>query len=460
MRNAQLAKTSDRQRSIRQDSTLTLWIGLISVLLLLPVLLESICIGILYINDYLKGNYDISTFAKEHLLTRVFVLNPPAPPGLPSRVHFFGYFDARYSTQILIPDGLLGYRLKPASSVVYLDHSNKYLFITDDNGFIIDLDDPPITLQKSRDTYRIIVLGGSTVMGEGAPRPLQNIVGMLRKAAQERGLMGPKGQRIEFINAGVIHYDSAQEYLYFVSDLLRFKPDLVVVYDGWNDSFSGLQTPFRTEEHQLNDARLAQSYSVRGSADLVAENLRYFLTQSDFKLGMAELLSRIVRCLSDNLYCFSYKPNAVQSPFLSTPFDPLTVEFYRRNHRAFLALADDQLSVALFLQPLVGTDDRTLSSEEKASWWYPRLDELLSENRIPFYEHVRPILADLKGIKGSERHCIADLSHSLKDIPEPVYADSGHLLPKGNEIVAAHMLDQLVLCGLSAVSTRETDWVG
>jgi hypothetical protein len=60
---------------------------------------------------------------------------------------------------------------------------------------------------------------------------------MLRKAAQERGLTGPKGQRIEFINAGVAGYNSVQEYLYFASDLLRFKPDLVVAYDGWNDIF-------------------------------------------------------------------------------------------------------------------------------------------------------------------------------------------------------------------------------
>jgi hypothetical protein len=443
-----MAKTSDNQRSTRQYSTLTLWIGLISVVLLSTVLLESICVGILYINDhYLKGKNTIS-FAKEHLLTKFFGLDPPAPPGLPSRVHFLGYVDDVH-VGYLISDGLLGYRLSPASSIVHLDHSNEYLYITDDDGFSIDSEDPPVTLKKSADVYRIMVLGGSTVMGQGAPRASQNIVGTLRKAAQERGLTGPMGQRIEFINAGVDGYNSAQEYLYFVSDLLRFMPDLVIVYDGWNDSFFDYQTPFRTSHHSLNDARLAQSYSIEGSADLAAENLRYFLTQSDFKLGMVELPWRLFRCLSYNVSrCFSYKPDPIQSPFSSAPFDPQTVEFYRRNRRAFLALADDQLSVALFLQPLVGTDDRILSAEEKASWWYPKLKGLLG-NRIPFYEHARPILEDLKRTDhDSGRHCIADLSHSLKGVPEPVYADSGHLLPKGNEIVAAHMLDQLVVCGL------------
>jgi hypothetical protein len=200
------------------------------------VLLESICVGIIYINDnYLKGKNTIS-FAKEHLLTKFFGPGPPAPSGLPSRVHFLGYFDDVH-VGYLISDALLGYRLSPASSIVHLDHSNQYLYITDNNGFSIDSEDPPVTLQKSGDTYRIMVLGGSTVMGQGVPRASQNIVGTLRKAAQERGLAGPMGQRIEFINAGVDGYNSAQEYLYFVSDLLRFMPDLVIVYDGWNDSF-------------------------------------------------------------------------------------------------------------------------------------------------------------------------------------------------------------------------------
>jgi hypothetical protein len=69
----------------------------------------------------------------------------------------------------------------------FKDYANQYLYITDDNGFIADVDDPPVALEKSADTYRVIVLGGSTVMGQGAPRPSQNIVGMLRKATRLEG---------------------------------------------------------------------------------------------------------------------------------------------------------------------------------------------------------------------------------------------------------------------------------
>ena len=422
-----------RQSSDYQYSTTIFRISLIAVFLILAVLLESVCLCILYVNDSLKGR-DTRSFAKEHLLTKLFVSTPPAVD-LPPGTHFLGYLISDWDwRQFVVPDDLLGFHLAAASAAIVLDH-DKELYITDHNGFIVDVNDPPVTLQKPVETYRVIVLGGSTVMGTGAPRPSQNIVGMLQKAVRERGLTGPNGKRVEFINAGVFAYTSAQEYLYFGADLLRFKPDLVVVYDGWNDSLSDYESLFRSSAS--NERRLAWSYSIAGSAHLLADNLRFFLTESDFKLGMAELCRAAFLHLSHNV------PRGVPEPF-----DPRVIENYSRNRRAFLALADDQLSVALFLQPLVGTDERTLSAEEKASWWYPQLDNWLG-NRIPFYEHARQILEDLKERNQDNGHyCIADLSHSLKGVSEAVYADSGHLLPRGNEVVAAHMLDELVSCGL------------
>jgi hypothetical protein len=429
LRAIAMAKIADRRHSGRISTTI-LWISLISIMLLLTILMESICLGILYVTDSLKRK-DTSLFARQHLLTSPFASTPPAP--IPGK-----YFDFAW-VQFVVADELLGWRLAPSMSAISRQHINEYLFITDDNGFIADVDDPPVTLEKSADTYRVIVLGGSTVMGEGAPRPSQNIVGMLRKSVSERDLRGANGGRIEFINAGVDDYNSTQEYLYLVSDLLRFKPDLVIVYDGWNDiRRTDDPSPFR---HPRISRRVAQSTSITGSARLLAANLVYLLTLSNYRLGMVELPWN----------AFHKAPSDAHAPAFSVnlPFDSQNMKSYRQNRRAFLALADDELSVALFLQPLVGTDDRLLSAEEKASWWWPRLDEAL-RNRIPFYEHARQILADLnkRGDQDNGHRCIADLSHSLSGVSETVYVDSGHLLPKGNEIVASHMLDQLVLCGL------------
>jgi hypothetical protein len=221
-------------------------------------------------------------------------------------------------------------------------------------------------------------------------------------------------------------------------------PDLVIAYDGWNDLVydfnNNLSSPFRAT-HIYIRSRVAESFSIAGSLSLVAQNITNFLSSSFFRLGMVELPRRLVDRFRSRADIVRWSP---------TPFDPRNIDFYEINRRAFLALADDHLSVALFLQPLVGIDDRTLSAEEKASWWYPtHYTDRVLQNRIPFYERARQILARLKARGESSGHqCIADLSLSLKGVYEPVYADTGHLLPRGNEVVASQILDNLVMCGI------------
>ena len=441
---------TDGRRSGRQYSTRVLAISSIFVLSIFAVVLESICLGALYLYDSLSGK-DNRGFSQNHVLTSLFVAAPTSP--VPGK-HFLGHLgdDNRWD-EFLVPDGLLGWRLGSNLSVYYSPsrYSNEYLYLTDEHGFSADVDEAPVTFQKPADVYRVIILGGSTVMGDGSPRPSQNLVGMLRTAVRDRKMTTADGRRVEFINAGVDGYNSAQEYLYFVSDLARFKPDLVIVYDGWNDSYiwndsyvMKHMSPFRTESHQEGTRRIKQSFSISGSALLALNNLKSSLTQGSFRLGMIELPWR-----------FFHKPasneGAVRSAWRrSVSFDSHLTEYYRENRRAFLALADDQLAVAVFLQPLVGTDDRPLSAEERASWWYPELEWEMG-NRMPFYEGARRALVELKErSRGRRQVCIADLSDSFKGVTEPVYADTGHLFPMGNRIVASRMLDELASCGLIA----------
>jgi hypothetical protein len=432
--------TENSGRQKRSDTNLL--VGSILFLLLLMLWIESISLGILYTNDVLKGR-DTGDFASNHLLTKPFASISHSVAG---RRHIGNLENSLAWSQFFLPDGLLGWRLAPTTSAFFSDHGLQYLFITDENGFVADVKDPPVALEKPVNVYRVIVLGGSTVMGYGAPSPKQNIVESLRNLMQQRGLNSHNGKRIELINAGINGYNSAQEYLYFVSDLLRFKPDLVIVYDGWNDAAyhpltgDSYWSPFRTYAHHWVARRVTQSYSMMGLSRLVAETLRSSLTEGSLRLGMVELPWRIVQRL------WSEKKEDVVVN--SIPFDPRTVEAYNRSRRAFLALGDDELSVALFLQPIAGVDGRSLSAEEKTSWWQPLLQNSLGY-RFTFYEHARRFLETLRADNRRRgRNCIADLSHSLSDVSESIYVDTGHLSPKGNEIIAVHIIDELISCGL------------
>ena len=440
-----MTKVTDRAKAGPRYSNRFLWACSILLFLVLGVTIEAMCLGILYLYNSLHGEGN-RAFARNHLLTGLFV---PAPAGPVPGKRFLGHLtdDDRWQ-EFLVPDGLLGWRLGPNISVYYSpsNYSNEYLYLTDENGFSADVDDPPTTLHKPADAYRVIVLGGSTVMGDGSPRPSQNIVAMLRTAARDQRITAPDGKRLDFINAGVDGYNSAQEYLYLVSDLMRYRPDLVIVYDGWNDSFmwnddSVIEnmSPFRTDSQEQATQRIKASYSLSGSILLALGNLKSSLTEGHFRLGMMELPWRILQNLQNS---------DEDDEDESEPYDARLVEYYREIHRAFVSLADDRLAVAIFLQPLAGVDGRALSAEEKKAWWYSELEWEIG-HRAPFYNDARRVLADLKQRSHDERQvCIADLSDSFSGVTETVYADTGHLLPNGNKIVASRMLHELASCAL------------
>jgi hypothetical protein len=84
---------------------------------------------------------------------------------------------------------------------------------------------------KPSDTYRIFMVGGSTMFGAGATSDETTIPGYLQQLLNEKDL----GFDIEVINSGIQGADSNTELKFIEQKLVTFSPDLVIVYDGWND---------------------------------------------------------------------------------------------------------------------------------------------------------------------------------------------------------------------------------
>ena len=437
----------------RRYSSSFLWGASIVFLVGCMISVELICLGALYFIDTFRGR-DTSHFALQYLVTRPFASQPNPAPGK----RFLGNLDSYdlFWGKIYTPDSLLGWRMAP--NIAAWQGDEVYLYITDSNGFISSLDDPPISATKPQDVYRIIVLGGSTVMGQGARFPSDNLVGMLRKIAAERKVTGPEGQRVEFVNAGVGGYQSGQEYLYLASDLLRFHPDLVIVYDGWNDSVyqNRLLTKYwvssalRTEQHREMSRRVADSFSVGGSLRLFLRNAGNALrSHHSGRLAAVELLERVT------LRIWPFRSRAVGAKKRAEiRFDPRSIQLYGQNLKSMLALGHDgDFRVALFLQPLAGVDGKTFSDKEKAARWFPRVNSEM-RYRGPFYQAARTMLVGLNEVHRKPAACIADLSRVFAGTGETVYADTGHLLPRGNEIVAQRMIDELISCRQVLEETR------
>ena len=84
---------------------------------------------------------------------------------------------------------------------------------------------------KPPNTYRIFMVGGSTMFGVGGSSDDTTIPGILQKMFDSDNSIT---QKIEVINAGFRGANHITEYDLINQKLVTFSPDLVIVYDGWN----------------------------------------------------------------------------------------------------------------------------------------------------------------------------------------------------------------------------------
>tara|TARA_Y100000590_G_scaffold23573_1_gene26985 strand:+ start:4896 stop:6449 length:1554 start_codon:yes stop_codon:yes gene_type:complete len=85
--------------------------------------------------------------------------------------------------------------------------------------------------EKSDSTYRIFMLGGSTMFGHGSTSDQTTIPGYLQEFFQNNY----EENNIEIINSGIQGADSFDELNLIKTRLLDYSPNVIVIYDGWND---------------------------------------------------------------------------------------------------------------------------------------------------------------------------------------------------------------------------------
>ena len=97
---------------------------------------------------------------------------------------------------------------------------------------------------KPLDTYRIFMVGGSTMFGAGATSDETTIPGYVQQFLNENN---PKFD-VDVINAGIQGADSNTELKLIEQKLIKFSPDLTIIYDGWND-LRASNTPIKLKEN-------------------------------------------------------------------------------------------------------------------------------------------------------------------------------------------------------------------
>lgn len=278
---------------------------------------------------------------------------------------------------------------------------------------------PSIALDKATGVQRVLVLGGSAVFD------LQAVDDHDWPRLVERHLRQANFPAVEVVNAGVPGHSSADSLGRLVSHLWMLEPDLVLLYNAWNDIKSFRQlAPERpllrlVEPH---DPEANPFHSYRGSVDRLLANSQLYV-----KLRTRYFLRRLELGLE----------GGVDYDDLVDAYSPLALRQYRLHLQLFVdASRNIGARPVLLTQAHLVTAAATDEDRDRIAYEYQGLShDALARAFDECNEAVRRVAA----AKGAD---LIDLAPELSGRSE-LFHDHIHTTPRGSEALARTVGDQL-----------------
>lgn len=251
--------------------------------------------------------------------------------------------------------------------------------------------------------YRIFVIGGSTTFGVGSTSDSKTIPSFL----QEKITQVFPNQNIEVINAGIPQAYSYTESILIKEKILSYSPDLLIIYDGWND--------------------LSQDYEFysKGTDPIFLDKLIRYVGKSDYLTPKFILTYYFnLKHNSSEIVPFnSYKINEKISLWKNTWTDICQLEI------------ENNFKTIVTLQPLVGTGQKNLTFEE--SYSFIKFD---GESVIFHYNFYQDALNELN----SKCFSTLDLRNAFDSNSETIFYDFGHVGDFGNKIISDNLFNKIL----------------
>jgi hypothetical protein len=270
--------------------------------------------------------------------------------------------------------------------------------------------------RESPESIRVALFGGATVWGTGA-RDEFTIPSYVSKMLAEK-----YPHRFSVANYGQDQYVSTQEVTTLLREIQRDNiPDIVVFYDGYNDTFAAIQAG--AAGIPLNEDDRIREFNI--------------LHPSRTRDFYFEVLSRtntfqLMRGLQTALW-----PEAVADSLKDRNNDALArdvVRVYFRNVEFVTAMEKEFGIVARFFwQPSVYTRTRPTESEESIIHG--------SRQGASFYRRVHEAMKQVAGVAGPAN--FRDISNALEGYAGTAFIDTTHSTELANEMIAHEIVTDL-----------------
>lgn len=277
--------------------------------------------------------------------------------------------------------------------------------------------------EKASNEFRIIVLGGSSVL-HGVP--LENSI-----PKQIEKLFNKNSTKdVKVYNWGVLAFNSSQELSLLVLEVLNYEPDMVIVYDGGNDVYipksyeprPGYPYNWRLYESGVNflrrDAKVSQILALLFGKSRILNML--------FKKRLQQIITKIPK-----------EPEIAQ--YLSEQWKREIAEGYISNlNKMCLVSRGAGIKFAAFLQPLIYYKKPLVGKEEKL------LRDKEFQNYIQeIYREIQSGIITLE-TESQDSNChFYDLSYIFKGYNQETFWDFVHTDNDGNKYIADKIYENL-----------------
>lgn len=252
---------------------------------------------------------------------------------------------------------------------------------------------------------KVFMFGGSTMWGTGTPD-------RYTIPSQLQALLGSE---YDVYNFGETAFVSVQELNLLLEQLSKgFIPDVVIFYDGVNDTYASLYSPGKVRHPQF----VPEDYTSKTST-------AYLITKLLEKTNYIAITERLKMWLKKD--ALSQWETNVEKNLDQQAKE--TMKQYRHLMRQASALGREYgFKVYYFWQPLLLTQNRVLTEYEK------KIYEVQSPALIKTYHMLYKVAGEMHG--KDNFYYIADI---FDNVNEPIFFDFCHVGPKGNAIVAENI---------------------
>lgn len=352
-------------------------------------------------------------------------------------------FYAQYPNSSLSVQGKYRFVAAPyrgyANNPTYMRRRHGVTYRYNNYGFRDEEDLGP----KDQNEFRVFIMGGSAaygtearelgpyseISGQKAYRSSRTIAGQLQEFLQE----GMPHQKVRVINAAVVNYKIAQNYVTYLSLLRYLARDLIVTMDGWNEEFDltnpmgNVSTVDAMSGGPLVRMLRRNSYTMYYLGFLVFDlNVMLRTTPIDWAEFAAMDIEQVRHEFRQELT--ASKPD-------NEVLDGLMMMYEQFWHAAEL----DNVPILFTIQPVPTLDQKKkLSPEEVLLLKY---ESGHGEHKVGVAHLAERLTA--RAAKDPDFHALSLLS-VFEDFSEMAYIDYVHLSPGANRYLAEKLADYIL----------------